>query len=163
MTLAEVRVMAVDLMQQHKLLQAGWRFRFNKCATLIGRCRYRVMLIEYSVHFATNATYDQVRDTILHEIAHALCPKAGHGPEWKAMAIRIGARPQRCKSVESTKTPKYTARCAVHGVVGHRHRIPKGRRSCGVCAPHRFSVDHLLSYSRVASRSSEGFRWVTTR
>lgn len=35
------------------------------------------------------------RNTLLHEIAHALCPKGEHhGVEWKATARRIGANPK---------------------------------------------------------------------
>lgn len=35
----------------------------------------------------------EVHETILHEIAHALAgPGAGHGPKWREMARRVGAR-----------------------------------------------------------------------
>ena len=37
----------------------------------------------------------EIRDTVLHEIAHALVgPEARHGPEWKAIAKRLGATPR---------------------------------------------------------------------
>ena len=48
---------------------------------------------------------DEVRDTILHEIAHALCPKDGHGPRWRATCRRIGARPARCYTEASVISP----------------------------------------------------------
>ncbi|MYB34820.1 MAG: SprT family zinc-dependent metalloprotease [Gammaproteobacteria bacterium] len=41
-----------------------------------------------SRHHAVNHQSEQVNDAILHEIAHALAgPKAGHGSEWKAIAL----------------------------------------------------------------------------
>ncbi len=34
-----------------------------------------------------------------HEIAHAIAgPDAGHGPVWKAVAVRLGATPRACES-----------------------------------------------------------------
>ena len=39
---------------------------------------------------------EEVRDTILHEVAHALVgPGHGHDTVWKATAAQVGARPQR--------------------------------------------------------------------
>jgi predicted SprT family Zn-dependent metalloprotease len=39
----------------------------------------------------------QVRDTVLHEVAHAIAGnRAGHGPEWKEVAKRIGCSATRC-------------------------------------------------------------------
>ena len=44
---------------------------------------------------------EQIRDTVLHEIAHAIAGReAGHGPLWKVTARRIGATP-RAKAYES--------------------------------------------------------------
>lgn len=44
-----------------------------------------------------NGPPDQVTDTILHEIAHALAgPAARHGPAWKSIARRLGATPKSC-------------------------------------------------------------------
>jgi len=44
-----------------------------------------------------HASSEQLTDTILHEIAHALAgPAAKHGPAWKAIARRLGATPKSC-------------------------------------------------------------------
>ena len=37
-----------------------------------------------------------MRDTILHEVAHALTPGDNHGPLWRRVCRQIGARPERC-------------------------------------------------------------------
>ena len=43
------------------------------------------------------SSLDQVRDTILHEIAHALVgPGHGHDAVWKRKCREVGARPERC-------------------------------------------------------------------
>ena len=44
---------------------------------------------------ALEGNEEEIRDTVLHEIAHAIAgPEAGHGPLWKATARRIGATPR---------------------------------------------------------------------
>ena len=44
---------------------------------------------------ALDASEAEIRDTILHEIAHALAgPEARHGARWKAIARRIDATPR---------------------------------------------------------------------
>ncbi len=58
-------------------------------------------MIRISRARALDGRNEQVRDTVLHEIAHAIAgPEAGHGPLWKATARRIGATP-RARACES--------------------------------------------------------------
>ena len=50
---------------------------------------------------ALGGSKEQIRDTVLHEIAHAIAGReAGHGPLWKVTARRIEATP-RAKAYES--------------------------------------------------------------
>lgn len=89
--------LAVGLMRQHGL--NGWTFEFDNAKRRAGVCRYRCKVISLSRHYVRlNAdNYEDIRDTILHEIAHAIAGfKAAHGPAWKAVCRRIGAKPERC-------------------------------------------------------------------
>lgn len=81
-------------MAQHGL--AGWSFRFDHARRRFGSCRYRERVITLSRPLVLLNGVDEVRDTILHEIAHALTPGDGHGGKWKSACRRIGARPVRC-------------------------------------------------------------------
>lgn len=38
------------------------------------------------------------RETLGHEIAHAMAPNDGHGDEWRAAARRLGVSTERCAS-----------------------------------------------------------------
>ena len=108
--LKEVATEARTLMNRHGL--EGWTLRFNSAKTKLGECRQRQKLIRLSRTHAVNDPPDQVTDTILHEIAHALAgPAARHGPAWKAIARRVGATPKSCAPErDETRRLRETAR-----------------------------------------------------
>ena len=69
----------------------------TRLATLprLGACRFRHHVIWISRTHALEGSEEQLLDTVLHEIAHAIAGhEAGHGLLWKATARRIGATPR---------------------------------------------------------------------
>lgn len=91
--LRTVANMARRLMDEHHL--KDWTLAFVESYTRAGDCLYRDRLIRISRRHALEHADDRIRDTVLHEIAHAIAgPEAGHGPLWKAVARRIGATPE---------------------------------------------------------------------
>ena len=127
MTLHDAQTLAKDLMWQHGLTQAGWSFKFDRSVSRFGVCRYNkkirrfgvwtiipVNTISLSAPLTVRNGEAEVKDTILHEIAHAIAGhKAGHGLAWKVVAARIGARPIRCYESAKVEQPKgkYTCTC----------------------------------------------------
>jgi predicted SprT family Zn-dependent metalloprotease len=103
MNLHEAAYLARELIAQHALI--GWRFEFDHARRRFGKCDYTNRRITLSRHLTFLNGMDEVRDTILHEIAHALCPGDGHGPKWRATCVRIGARPKRCFTEAQVVTP----------------------------------------------------------
>lgn len=97
-TLEDIAKQARTLMNEHGLHNVD--FKFDRAQKRIGQCRFRGGVpfeITLSKVLTPKMEAHDVRDTILHEIAHALVGiDAGHGPRWKAKAREIGARPQRC-------------------------------------------------------------------
>ena len=91
--LAEVAREARTLMDAHGLEE--WTLRFGAAQRRLGACLEQSKIIEIARWHAAHDEPGQVTDTILHEIAHALAgANAGHGPDWKAVARRIGAIPR---------------------------------------------------------------------
>ena len=90
----------------------AWSFRFGNARTNLGECRAKERLIVLSRAHAMEGTPDDVEDTVLHEIAHALAgPEAGHGPAWKAIARRLGARPaSRAHESDAARRTREAAR-----------------------------------------------------
>lgn len=75
-----------------------------------------------------------VRDTILHEIAHAKAGfAAGHGYMWKSVAVSVGADPQAHCGEDAKMVPgPYQATCGC-GLDHNMYRMPKNRKRCRRC------------------------------
>lgn len=111
--LLQVADEARELMNKHGL--RDWSLEFNRTRRQLGACEWATKRIFLSRKHAVQKPPELVTDVILHEIAHALAgPEAGHGPEWKAIAIRLGARPRSCApEPEETRTRRLASRASV--------------------------------------------------
>lgn len=96
MDLNEAAKLAWLYMRLHQL--DHWQFRFDRATTRFGCCHHRSKIISMSRTLVCLNDKREVRDTILHEIAHALAgPKVrAHGREWREIALRIGCNGRRC-------------------------------------------------------------------
>lgn len=81
---------AIEVLKENGLYEKGWRFEWNRRKKALGICSYKKKTIELSEILTPTQTVDDVIDTILHEVAHALTPGDGHGPKWKAVAKSLG-------------------------------------------------------------------------
>lgn len=106
----------------------------------MGLCVYQCRSIELSIYLVErDNSWDEIRDTILHEIAHALVG-AGHGHDrvWKKKCVEIGAKPLPCGHADMPEG-RWTARCGGCGKKFDRHRKPKRVRGwfCRSCGPEQ--------------------------
>jgi predicted SprT family Zn-dependent metalloprotease len=133
----QVRQLGYDLMAKHNL--PGWTFAFNRRKSYMGLCLYHIRTIEVSVYLVLNNPDEEVVDTILHEIAHALVgPEHGHDAIWKRKCLDIGARPIRCGDADMP-LGRWRASCGQCGKSFHRHRKPAKLRGwfCRGCGPDK--------------------------
>ena len=87
--LTAIETKAETLLEKYGL--KSWRFEFDHAMRRGGRCSFDRQEISLSEQFASAASDEEVTDTLLHEIAHALVgPRHGHDATWKATAHRIG-------------------------------------------------------------------------
>lgn len=93
----QITQMAKNLMRKNNVEHLS--FGYNRRKNALGICRFRLgkpYAIELSEAWIKHLREEDIRDTILHEIAHALAGSdAGHGPRWKNIAAAIGANPKR--------------------------------------------------------------------
>lgn len=91
MELKDAENIAINLMEEHGLIEQGWSFAFDRALYRLGLCRFDRKQITISKHFASAANEYEVKQAVLHEIAHALLPvEAKHGPAWQDKALEIG-------------------------------------------------------------------------
>lgn len=147
MEIHQVNDLARTLMDSHNLY--GWGFRLDKSVRRFGACHYRSRVISLSRKLVELNPIETVKNTLLHEIAHALAPRgAGHGREWKRIAISIGCDGSRCynSSEVATVAPKYTGECPNCNRIINRHR--RMRLACGKCCKNlnqgNFSESYLF-------------------
>jgi predicted SprT family Zn-dependent metalloprotease len=126
---------------------SGWTFAFDNAKRRCGCCNHTRRKITLSRHYVRANTRADVRDTILHEVAHALAGgRAGHGPYWKQWARAVGARPQRCVSDDVVMPEGAIKGVCIPGCKARhvRHRMPPAR----------------LRYSYTCNRCHSWIEWV---
>ncbi len=137
--------MAEGLLRQHRL--TGWRVELDMAKRRAGVCRFADKVIGLSAPITRVHTEEEVRDTVLHEIAHALVgPAHGHDAVWRRTAVAIGCSGKRCVSTESERVPGAWVGVCAAGHTRDRHKRPERVLSCSQCRP-TFSVDHVFEWT----------------
>lgn len=130
--LAKVELEAKRLLSRHGL--KGWSFQYDDASRRAGMCSHQLKVIGLSWLYCLTATDAHVRDTILHEIAHALAgPEHNHDRAWRDIAQSIGCTATRCHTVDYAP-PRYIVSCprcrwAIRRNVRRRGTICKSCRS----------------------------------
>jgi hypothetical protein len=100
----QVEQLAYDLLSKYGLRIQGWTFIWGMKKNAFGTCRFghKVIELSYYMNILGKVDMDEIKDTLLHEIAHALVG-AGHGHDsvWKRKAIEIGCTGRRISYVQN--------------------------------------------------------------
>ena len=148
---------------------AGVKLAMNRRTSSFGRCVWEgsgEVRIELSTPLTLANPVEVVRDTILHEIAHAHAgADAGHGPAWQTACLAIGGTPSPCKTFGEgdVKPPAigWLGVCPTCGAVNHMRTAPTRRRSCSRCAPKGFDPARTIVWEnqRTHERLTHRPRW----
>lgn len=153
MDISAAATLGRELMDEHGL--HDWSLAFDRAMKRAGCTRFSTREISLSRHITQLCSADDVRETILHEIAHALVgPKHNHDATWKATCQRIGGTP----SVRMVNGPKIDGVWVGICPAGHtvnRHRRPARALSCATCHPRQYSAKHRFSWHN--TRTGERF------
>lgn len=133
LTPEECKRIAGELMNQH--LGASWVFRLDHAKRRAGACNYTDKEITVSRYFLKQATEEDLRQVLLHEIAHALAGHAsGHGPAWKQTARALGYTGKRTLEKDfATDLAPWVGTCP-EGHTVYRFRRPSRTASCSRCS-----------------------------
>ena len=157
MSLKEVEALGVHFIREHEAvsgLKKGWKFGFDLAPVRGGICRYKEKQIALSVTYCLKASKEEIVDTILHEIAHAITgPNHGHDEAWKTVARRIGCTAKRYHEVDHTP-PRWRGQCGC-GQEWKRQRLSQRARTghCPKCKKRITwqRVDQGRSNERIAN------------
>ncbi len=144
--LQAVRRDAERMMAAH--LDASWIFAFDNAKRRAGACDYTRKRITVSRYLAARYDDETNRQTILHEIAHALAgARAAHGATWKRTARALGYTGGVTHHGETaTELAPWVGVCPA-GHLAYRHRRVTRPTSCAKCAP-RFDDRFVFTWVR---------------
>ena len=130
MDITRAEQIANEKMIEHGL--TGWSFGFDDSVRRRGCCHWSRKEITLSRALTELRDEAWVVNTILHEIAHALCgPHEGHSSVWREKAISIGCNGERCSS-DGVAIPKtFRCECPNCGSGWSAHR--RSKVACGKC------------------------------
>jgi predicted SprT family Zn-dependent metalloprotease len=95
------RELVATEMEWHGLSQQSWRVAYDRGRRRAGKCVHRSKTLSFSRHLIARGSPADMRNTVLHEISHALAgPTHGHDRTWRTIALQIGCDGKRCHNIE---------------------------------------------------------------
>lgn len=150
MDLNQARTLARSTMDHHGL--TDWTFSFDRAVSRFGVCIFTTKTITMSKVLTELNPENEVMNTLLHEIAHALVGFGeGHGWRWYQKAQSIGCT-GRTTHDAITPVPKHTGTCSNgHTITTDRLTAKAKTKACGTCCRKfnrgRYSVDHVFNWN----------------
>ncbi len=146
MDLRTALLKARSLLQQHGL--EDWSIGLDRARRRAGACHYATKTISLSRPLTALHSPEEVRDTILHEVAHALVgPSHGHDAVWRARALAIGCSGSRCVPEDAPKLEGNWIGVCPQGHQQTKHKRPERVVSCSRCGGGRFDPTHLITWT----------------
>lgn len=126
--------------QKNKWGLHDWGLRFSNQKRHLGYCKPRSRIISISLAYMKTNPYSVMRDTLLHEIAHAVhylkTGKTNHDNSWREIARRVGCKPETCATGDTLQMPrgKYVGVCPSCGKTVQFYRKVTRSYSCNDCS-----------------------------
>jgi predicted SprT family Zn-dependent metalloprotease len=143
--LGDAFAMAEYLLEVHGL--DDWEVSYDNAKRRAGICRFGERTLGLSAPLTAVHSETDVRDTILHEIAHALVgPRHGHDAHWRRVAVSIGCSGERCAPADAPSAPAAWLGTCPSGHTLDRHRRPERVLTCGLCSS-TFDLTHVYTWT----------------
>lgn len=135
----DIEKLAYQLFLEHGV-PLYWSFGFDNGKRRYGICNYVKKEIRVSRYYVTSSqvTLDDVKNLILHEIAHVLAGwGASHGPKWKKICKRIGCDGNTCIKSIFIPTGHWLqcqyCKCSYRKQYFRKIKLTKRKHSCRIC------------------------------
>ena len=156
-----IRLAEGMISEHHELVNDKWTVTVNRRKRAFGLCSYSKKEISLSTYLVPVMTEKAIKDTIIHEIAHALTKGHGHDRVWQRKCLELGGNGQRCGGSDKyfkgelgqneilSQVSKYTLTCPDCGYSIYMNRKPKRSYSCGKHGNHydpKYKLDLTQNY-----------------
>ena len=136
LTIDEIRTKAGRLLAYHGLAERGWIFQFDRAKKRAGCCHFSKKRISLSQSFCKVAPEEEIVNTLLHEISHALVgPGHNHDYTWRKKAKEIGCDGKVTHKIHFSEA-RYLLGCIQGCWEISRHRLNRKwlkSRRCAKC------------------------------
>ena len=151
--MAYVRKLAQECFERYNI--EGWSVNFAIKDGRAGECNYATQHIGFSTHYIEKASIEQVRNTVLHEIAHVLTgrlPKP-HSSRWKTVFKAIGGNGQAYTTPPAAAVAsgdyRWVGKCPTCSHEIGERRAPTAVFACSrCCADGKFNREHIFHWFR---------------
>jgi len=134
-----------QLLDEHGL--DGWTVVLDHARARFGVCRPQRREIGLSRRLTELCDVEEVRNTLLHEIAHALVgAEHGHDAVWRARAVAIGCDGRRTDDIPEGAHGPWLGQCPAGHTV-RRHRRPRRVGACRVCSAGSFDPAAIYTWT----------------
>ena len=130
----EAEMLCKELIKKHN---PAVTFGFNRRKAAAGVTRWRGggVRIELSKHFVNSpsVSMEEIRETVLHELAHSLTGTPKHDKRWRQCALELGCRAERtCEQFAEGPYCVCCRRCGTRTFIYRKPKHYRGRcRGCG--------------------------------
>jgi len=136
-----IRYLVETNLMNHNLKNKGWSFKLlTTSKRQHGYCDYTNKVIAISKYYIGTEFFNELRDTVLHEIAHALTPGEHHSKKWKNICLRLRIKPERVTYTILIER-KWLILCEQCGIIGESHRKLKTKNYCNKCKNDVFYIE----------------------
>lgn len=144
MNIIQAEKLAKELMA--KYLDDEWKFKFSHAVKRLGACSYTTKTILLSKPLTEVNSIKVIRNTILHEIAHALVgSKHKHDIVWAAKHRELGGTGHPRSKAEACVTD-YVGTCS-NGHIHYALGKPRALWTCSKCDP-RSNLEYLITWKK---------------
>lgn len=85
----EIEKLAIELMNKHGV--GHFKFKYGRSRAYAGNCSSSSQTIKLNIRFVVENDLERIKNTILHEIAHAIVgTEHGHRKVWQDKAKELG-------------------------------------------------------------------------
>lgn len=116
MQYSKTRIIELTRKEMERVGLTGWHVTTSNKKSVYGITYHDEKKIEISLPLANASDEESLKETILHEIAHALCSsKVNHGKVWRETYQRIGGNLDHVDhSLDREKLNNWSRRCPNH-------------------------------------------------